>query len=305
MSLLDVFVFSPTFKNVTVMFPTGAGVEVRLAEGTMTTTVLLPEEFKDSTMGLLGKMNGDAKDDLVTSDGQLVLNQSNPEDLFNFGGSCKKLFSWKLHIMCCFRSMFYLLLWNCSFIKTYACNFYWFITSNAISTFLQHFSYVLQGRYPMSHPCSHMTQSIFWTHISMLPGMTLVLFQCFLSLIIQMIPWPIRQLWYALERALCTAGMRRTDYFCYCLQNYRTIEYRLPTTTTTTFFHIFPVSKHNLAHYNKRSFPNLLSLPLHCRYDILVARSLRLGNATRVSYQSHISLVEDLEPGGCTVRYCW
>lgn len=81
--------FSPIPENVTVMFPTGAGVEVRLREGTMTTTVLLPEEFMNSTVGLLGKMNDDPKDDLVDSDGQLVSNQSNAEEVFHFGGSCE------------------------------------------------------------------------------------------------------------------------------------------------------------------------------------------------------------------------
>lgn len=84
------FVFSPTSSNVTVMFPTGAGVEVRLREGTMTTTVLLPEEFKDSTLGLLGKMNGDPADDLVLNNSQTVQNQSNPEMLFSFGAGCKR-----------------------------------------------------------------------------------------------------------------------------------------------------------------------------------------------------------------------
>ncbi|XP_035989785.1 sushi domain-containing protein 2 [Fundulus heteroclitus] len=87
MDLKGVFVFSPTSTNVTVMFPSGAGVEVRRRGETMTTTVLLPEEFKDSTLGLLGKMNGDAKDDLALSDGTLVQNHSNPEELFNFGAS--------------------------------------------------------------------------------------------------------------------------------------------------------------------------------------------------------------------------
>ncbi|XP_054896694.1 sushi domain-containing protein 2-like isoform X2 [Poeciliopsis prolifica] len=87
MDLQGVFVFSPISTNVTVMFPSGAGVEVRCRGETMTTTVLLPEEFKNSTVGLLGKMNGDAKDDLALSNGQLVQNHSNPEELFNFGAS--------------------------------------------------------------------------------------------------------------------------------------------------------------------------------------------------------------------------
>ncbi|KAK9532590.1 hypothetical protein VZT92_009967 [Zoarces viviparus] len=87
MDLHGVFVFSPSSTNVTVMFPSGAGVEVRLREGTMTATVLLPEEFKDSTLGLLGKMNGDAKDDLVLSNGELVRTLTNPEEVFRFGAS--------------------------------------------------------------------------------------------------------------------------------------------------------------------------------------------------------------------------
>ncbi len=72
------------------MFPSGAGVEVRLREGTMTTTVLLPEEFRHFTLGLLGNMSGDARDDLVLSNGELVRNHTNPEELFSFGASCKK-----------------------------------------------------------------------------------------------------------------------------------------------------------------------------------------------------------------------
>lgn len=84
------FVFSPTSENVTVMFPTGAGVEVRLREGTMTTTVLLPEVFSGATVGLLGKMNGDAQDDLVFSSDEPVKNSNDSLELFQFGASCKK-----------------------------------------------------------------------------------------------------------------------------------------------------------------------------------------------------------------------
>ncbi|KAM9735093.1 sushi domain-containing protein 2-like [Menidia menidia] len=87
MDLHGVFVFSPSSTNVTVMFSSGAGVEVRRTEETMMTTVLLPEEFKTTTLGLLGNMSSDAKDDLVLSDGQLVQNNSNPEELFRFGAS--------------------------------------------------------------------------------------------------------------------------------------------------------------------------------------------------------------------------
>ena len=84
--------FSPVLHNVTVMFPSGAGLELRLREGTITTTVLLPEDFQNATLGLLGNMNDDSKDDLVASDGQLVSNQSIPEEVFKFGKSCELRF---------------------------------------------------------------------------------------------------------------------------------------------------------------------------------------------------------------------
>ncbi|KAM8742988.1 sushi domain-containing protein 2-like [Acanthopagrus schlegelii] len=87
MDLHGVFVFSPTPTNVTVMFPSGAGVEVRERDGDLTTTVLLPEKFENATLGLLGKMNGYAEDDLALSNGERVRNQSNPEELFTFGAS--------------------------------------------------------------------------------------------------------------------------------------------------------------------------------------------------------------------------
>lgn len=82
--------FSPSPTNVTVMFGSEAGVEVRLREGIMTTTVLLPESFQSTTLGLLGKMNGDPADDLTLNNGQVVQNQSNPEEVFSFGVSCEE-----------------------------------------------------------------------------------------------------------------------------------------------------------------------------------------------------------------------
>ncbi|KAG5272530.1 hypothetical protein AALO_G00166550 [Alosa alosa] len=87
MDLKGVFVFSPIPHNVTVMFPSGAGVEMRRREGTMAATVLLPKEFTNSTQGLLGKMNNDPKDDLVSSTGETVPDASSPEQVYSFGAS--------------------------------------------------------------------------------------------------------------------------------------------------------------------------------------------------------------------------
>ncbi|XP_036384721.1 sushi domain-containing protein 2-like, partial [Megalops cyprinoides] len=86
MDLKGVFVFSPVPQNVTVMFPSGAGVEVRVRAGNLATTVLLPEEFKDHTVGLLGRMNNDPHDDLVTSNGTVLPpSPDSAQDLFRFG----------------------------------------------------------------------------------------------------------------------------------------------------------------------------------------------------------------------------
>ncbi|MED6239875.1 hypothetical protein ATANTOWER_012490, partial [Ataeniobius toweri] len=180
MDLQGVFVFSPTSTNVTIMFPSGAGVEVRRRGETMTTTVLLPEEFKDSTLGLLGKMNGDAKDDLALTNGQLVQNHSNPEELFNFGAS------WAVQ--------------NTSALFTY------------------------DSEYLLS-----------------------------------------------------------TYYF-------------VPR-HDTSFIPVFSVPENPDDPLNNQAADICIGEGSQfCRYDILVGRSPLMGNATRVSFQSHVSLVDDLKP---------
>ncbi|KAM6901250.1 sushi domain-containing protein 2-like [Lycodopsis pacificus] len=179
MDLHRVFVFSPSSTNVTVMFLSGAGVEVRLREGTMTATVLLPEEFKDSTLGLLGKMNGDAKDDLVLSNGELVRNLTNPEEVFIFGAS------WAVH--------------NDSALFTYD-------SEHLLNTYC----------YAPRH--DHTFVPVFFVPES--PDDPLA----------------------NQAHEICTGEGAQ-----------------------------------------------------YCRYDILVGRSSRMGNATKASFQSHISLVEDLK----------
>ncbi|XP_070707064.1 sushi domain-containing protein 2-like [Pempheris klunzingeri] len=180
MDLHAVFVFSPTPTNVTVMFPSGAGVEVRLREETMTATVLLPEEFRGSIVGLLGNMNGDAKDDLVLSNGELVRNHSNPEELFSFGAS------WSVH--------------NKSALFTYDSEYLldtYFHGPRHDHSFIPVFSVPENPDDPLANQMSE----------------------------------------------ICSGEGSQ-----------------------------------------------------FCRYDILVARSPRVGNATKVSFQSHISLVKDLKP---------
>ncbi|KAL0979029.1 hypothetical protein UPYG_G00179530 [Umbra pygmaea] len=91
MDLNGVFVYSPTPQNVTVMFPSGVGVEVREREGgTMALTVLLPLDYANVTQGLLGQMNSDPSDDLLTSLGEVIPTDSaTPEEIFIFGAGWK------------------------------------------------------------------------------------------------------------------------------------------------------------------------------------------------------------------------
>ncbi|XP_071374973.1 sushi domain-containing protein 2 [Centroberyx affinis] len=88
MDLHGVFVFSPSPQNVTVMFSSGVGVEVRRLKGTMAVTVLLPPEFNNHTQGLLGQMNSDPSDDLLTPPGEVIpSDKTTAEEIFTFGAS--------------------------------------------------------------------------------------------------------------------------------------------------------------------------------------------------------------------------
>uniref|UniRef100_A0A3Q4HSV0 Sushi domain containing 2 n=1 Tax=Neolamprologus brichardi TaxID=32507 RepID=A0A3Q4HSV0_NEOBR len=85
---LGVYVFSPSPGKVTVIFSSGVGVEVRLYEGTMAVTVLLPGEFYNHTQGLFGSMNSDPSDDLTTQLGEVISSaDATLEEIFTFGAS--------------------------------------------------------------------------------------------------------------------------------------------------------------------------------------------------------------------------
>lgn len=146
----------------------------------MTTTVLLPEGFNDAVRGLLGNLNGDPGDDLTSSSGLPVHNQSDPKEVFDFGAS-------------------------------------WAI-SNESSLFTYDSVYLLD-------------------------------------------------------------------------------EYFYAPKHDPAFIPVFSVPDHpDDPLLNQASRICVGEGSQFCRYDILVGRSPELGNATRVSFQSHISLVEDLKP---------
>ncbi|XP_075424181.1 sushi domain-containing protein 2 isoform X2 [Ascaphus truei] len=85
MDLEGVFVYSATDTNVTVMFPSGAGVEVRRKRGFLSVTVLLPEDFLNHTQGLLGVMNHNPTDDFTFRNGSVLPPDASPQQLFQFG----------------------------------------------------------------------------------------------------------------------------------------------------------------------------------------------------------------------------
>uniref|UniRef100_A0A8C5FVH1 Sushi domain containing 2 n=1 Tax=Gadus morhua TaxID=8049 RepID=A0A8C5FVH1_GADMO len=88
MDLHGVFMSSPCPENVTVMFASGVGLEVRAYQGLMTVTVLLPTAYTNHTHGLLGQMNSDLSDDLQTRLGQVLPSaNATPEGIFSFGAS--------------------------------------------------------------------------------------------------------------------------------------------------------------------------------------------------------------------------
>uniref|UniRef100_A0A4W3HPH9 Sushi domain containing 2 n=1 Tax=Callorhinchus milii TaxID=7868 RepID=A0A4W3HPH9_CALMI len=87
MDLSGVFVYKGSPLDVTVMFSSGAGVEVKGRGAILGIVVLLPEEFTNQTEGLFGVMNGDPDDDLGIRNGSLLPGDASPEQLYEMGGS--------------------------------------------------------------------------------------------------------------------------------------------------------------------------------------------------------------------------
>uniref|UniRef100_A0A8D0H050 Sushi domain containing 2 n=1 Tax=Sphenodon punctatus TaxID=8508 RepID=A0A8D0H050_SPHPU len=85
MDLKGLFLYATADQNVTVMFSSGAGVEVRGRGGFLSLTVLLPEAFLNCTHGHLGTMNDDPQDDYTLPNGTTLPINSSPLELFKFG----------------------------------------------------------------------------------------------------------------------------------------------------------------------------------------------------------------------------
>uniref|UniRef100_A0A670ZID8 Sushi domain containing 2 n=1 Tax=Pseudonaja textilis TaxID=8673 RepID=A0A670ZID8_PSETE len=144
MDLNGLFLYSSPGQNVSVLFSSGAGVEVSGHGGqVLSLTVLLPETFQDQTEGLLGRMNGRPEDDLTLPNGTaLDVARSGPREHFAFGAAwaisnATSLFtydSWAL-----LESFVYGPKHHASFLPSFA------VPGDANRTFLQEVASVCQG----------------------------------------------------------------------------------------------------------------------------------------------------------------
>ncbi|XP_062446217.1 sushi domain-containing protein 2 [Rhea pennata] len=83
--LKGLFLHSTVDQNITVMFSSGAGVEIRGSGGFLMLTVLLPEKFMNHTQGLFGVMNGNTEDEYTFKNKTTLSVHANPQQLFEFG----------------------------------------------------------------------------------------------------------------------------------------------------------------------------------------------------------------------------
>ena len=87
--VIGVFLHSTADQNITVMFSSGSGVEIRGSGGFLTLTVLLPENFMNHTQGLFGVMNGNTEDEYTFKNKTTMSVHASPQQLFEFGANCK------------------------------------------------------------------------------------------------------------------------------------------------------------------------------------------------------------------------
>lgn len=71
------------------MFSSGSGVEIRRSGRILTLTILLPEKFMNHTRGLFGVMNGNPEDDFTFKNKSTLSVHASPQQVFEYGASCK------------------------------------------------------------------------------------------------------------------------------------------------------------------------------------------------------------------------
>ncbi|KAJ7404334.1 hypothetical protein BTVI_72880 [Pitangus sulphuratus] len=87
MDLKGLFLYSTPDQNITVMFSSGSGVEIRGKGGFLSLTVLLPEKFMNHTQGLFGVMNGNTEDEYTFRNKTTLPVHASPQQLFEFGAN--------------------------------------------------------------------------------------------------------------------------------------------------------------------------------------------------------------------------
>ncbi|NWS25030.1 SUSD2 protein, partial [Polioptila caerulea] len=87
LTAIGLFLYSTPDQNITVMFSSGSGVEIRGRGGYLTLTVLLPEKFMNHTWGLFGVMNGNPEDDYTFKNKTTMSVHASPQQVFEFGAS--------------------------------------------------------------------------------------------------------------------------------------------------------------------------------------------------------------------------
>ncbi|XP_065502109.1 kremen protein 1 isoform X3 [Caloenas nicobarica] len=87
LDLNGLFLHSSADQNITVMFSSGSGVEIRESGGFLSLTVLLPEEFMNHTQGLFGVMNGNTEDEYTFRNKTTMSVHASPQQLFEFGAN--------------------------------------------------------------------------------------------------------------------------------------------------------------------------------------------------------------------------
>ncbi|NXA71915.1 SUSD2 protein, partial [Thryothorus ludovicianus] len=85
--VIGLFLYSTPDQNITVMFSSGSGVEIRGRGGYLTLTILLPEKFMNHTWGLFGVMNGNPEDDYTFKNKTTMSVHASPQQVFEFGAS--------------------------------------------------------------------------------------------------------------------------------------------------------------------------------------------------------------------------
>ncbi|NWV99050.1 SUSD2 protein, partial [Machaerirhynchus nigripectus] len=84
---IGLFLYSAPDQNITVMFSSGSGVEIRGNGGFLTLTILLPEKFMNHTQGLFGVMNGNPEDDYTFKNKTTMSVHASPQQVFEFGAN--------------------------------------------------------------------------------------------------------------------------------------------------------------------------------------------------------------------------